>query len=52
MIKRDNWRHSYFVVTGEILGFTKHEQLRKHLPRVLSLMKNEIYRIKDDQIPS
>ena len=29
MIKRDNWGHSYFVVRGEILGFTKDELLRK-----------------------
>ena len=41
MIKRDNWGHPYFVVRGEILGFTKDEQLRKHLPRVFSLIKNE-----------
>ena len=41
MIKRGNWGHPYFVVRGEILGFTKDEQLRKHLPRVFSLMKNE-----------
>ena len=41
MIKRDSWGHSYFVVRGEILGFTKDEQLRKHLPRVFSLIKNE-----------
>ena len=52
MIKRDNWRHPYFVVRREILGFTKDKQLRKHFPRVFSLMKNESYRIKDDQIPS
>ena len=34
MINRDSWGHSYFVVRGEILGFTKDELLRKHLPRM------------------
>jgi hypothetical protein len=52
MIKRDNWGHPYFVVRGEILGFTKDEQLRKHLPRVFSLIKNESSRIEDAQILS
>ena len=52
MIKRDNWGHPYFVVRGEILGFTKDEQLRKHLPRVFSLIKNASERIEDEQIPS
>ena len=41
MIKRDNWGHPYFAAIGEILGLTKDEQLRKHLPRVFSLMKNK-----------
>ena len=41
MIKRDSWGHSYFVVRGDILGFTKDELLRKHLPRMFSLIKNE-----------
>ncbi|KAL0641975.1 hypothetical protein Bca4012_102586 [Brassica carinata] len=31
--------HSYFIVRGEILGFMKGEQLRKHLPRMFSLIK-------------
>ncbi|KAG5070686.1 hypothetical protein JHK84_057340 [Glycine max] len=30
-----------FIVRGEILGFMKDEQLRKHLPRMFSLIKNE-----------
>ena len=30
----------YFVVRGEILGFTKDELLRNHLSRTLSLIKN------------
>ena len=41
MIERGIWGHSYLVVRGEILGFTKDELVRKHLPRVLSLIKNE-----------
>ena len=41
MIKRDSWGHSYLIVRGEILGFMKDEQLRKHLPRNFSLIKNE-----------
>ena len=39
MIKGDSWGHSYFVVRGEILGFTKDELLRKHLPRMCPLIK-------------
>jgi len=41
MIERDSWGHSYLIVRGEILGFMKDEQLRKHLPRMFSLIKNE-----------
>ena len=52
MIKRDSWGHSYLIVRGEILGFMKDEQLRKHLPRMFSLIKNESWRFEDDQIPS
>ena len=37
---------------GEILGFTEDEQLRKHLPRMFSLIKNESWGFEDDQIPS
>ena len=39
MINRDSWGYSYFVVRGEILGFPKDELLRKHLPRMFSLIK-------------
>ena len=52
MIKRNSWGHSYFIVRGEILGFMKDELLRKHLPRMFSLIKNESWRLEDDQIPS
>ena len=41
MINRDSWGHSYLTVRGEILGFVKDEPLRKHLPRMFSLIKNE-----------
>ena len=41
MIKRDSWGHPYFAVRGEILGSAKDELLRKHLPRMFSLIKNE-----------
>ncbi len=52
MINRDSWGHSCFDVRGEILGFSKDELLRKHLPRMFSLIKNESWGIEDDQIPS
>ena len=52
MINRDSRGHSYFIVRGEILGFTKDELLRKHLPRMFSLIKNESWGLEDDQIPS
>ena len=41
MIKRDSWGHPYCVARGEILGFTQDERVRKHLPRMFSLIKNE-----------
>lgn len=41
MINRDSWGYSYLIVRGEILGFMKDELLRKHLPRMFSLIKNE-----------
>ena len=40
MIKRDNWRHPYFIVKGEILEFANDEQLQKHLLGIFSLIKN------------
>jgi hypothetical protein len=52
MINRDSWGHSYLTVRGEILGFVKDELLRKHLPRMFSLIRNESRGIEDDQIPS
>ena len=41
MINRDSWGHSYLIVRGEILGFVKDGLLRKHLPRMFSLINNE-----------
>lgn len=41
MINRDSWGHSYFTVRGEILGPVEDEPMRKHLPRMFSLIKNE-----------
>ena len=52
MINRDSWEHSYLIVRGEILGFVKGELLRKHLPRMFSLIKNESQGIEDEQIQS
>ena len=52
MINRDSRGHSYFIVRVEILGFMKDEQLRKHLPRMFSLIKNESWGLEDDQILS
>ena len=48
MINRDSWGYSYLNVRGEILGFFKDEQLRKHLPRMLSLIKIESQGIEED----
>ncbi len=41
MINRDSWGYSYSIVRGGILGFLEDELLRKHLPRMFSLIKNE-----------
>ncbi len=41
MINRDSLGYSYSIVRGEILGFLEDELLRKHLPRMFSLIKNE-----------
>ena len=39
--KMDSWGYSYLTVRGEILGFFKDELLRRHLPRMFLLIKNE-----------
>ncbi len=40
-VKGNSWGYSYSLVRGEILGFMEDEQVRKHLPRMFSLIKNE-----------
>jgi hypothetical protein len=50
MINRDSQGYSYFIVIGKILGFMKDKQLRKHLSRMFSLIKNESWGLEDDQI--
>ena len=52
MINRNNWGYSYVVGRGEILGSITDELMRKHLPNMFSLIKNESLGIEDDQIPS
>ena len=41
MINRVSWGYLYSIVRGEILGFMEDKLLRKHLPRMFSLIKNE-----------
>ena len=48
MIKRGSRGHLYSVVRGEILGFTEDKPMRKHLSRILSLIKNESWGLEDD----
>ena len=48
MINRDSWGYSYSIVRGEILGFMEDEHLRKHVPRMFSLIKNESWGLEDD----
>ena len=48
MINRGSRGCPYLTVRGEILGFVKDEQLRKHSPRMLSLIKNESQGIEED----
>ena len=52
MIERDGRGHPYCAARGEILGPAHDELLRKHLPRMFSLIKSESQRFEDDQIPS
>ena len=47
-INRNSWGHSYFTVRGEIFGSVKDELLRKHLPRMFSLIKNESLSFEED----
>jgi hypothetical protein len=52
MIDRDSWGCSYSAARGEIHGFAEDGLMRKHSPRMSSLIKNESWGIEDDQIPS
>ncbi len=48
MINRDRRGHLYGGVRGEILGSSPDKLLRKHLPGMFSLIKNESQRFEDD----
>ena len=48
MINRDSRGHSYSIDRGEILGPFEDKLLRKHLPRMFSLIKNESKRFEGD----
>ena len=47
-IDRNSRGYSYCRARGEILGLRHDERLRKHLPRMFSLIKNESLGIEDD----
>ncbi|GAB5362375.1 hypothetical protein AAMO2058_000791500 [Amorphochlora amoebiformis] len=48
----DSWGCCYSAARGEILRFPEEQLMRKHSPRMSSLIKNESWGIEDDQIPS
>ena len=48
MIKRDRRGHSYCGGRGEIRRSPQDDLLRKHLPSMFSLIKNESQRFEDD----
>ena len=48
MTKRDSWGYLYSVFSGEILRSTEDKLLRKHLPGMFSLIKNESMGIEVD----
>jgi hypothetical protein len=52
MIDRDSWGCCYRLARGEILRLSLEQLMRKHSPRMSSLIKNESWGIEDDQIPS
>ena len=41
MVDRDSWGCWYCRARGEILGFWQDQLMRKHSPRMSSLIKNE-----------
>ena len=48
MIDRDMWGHPYSLERGEILRPKEDEQVRKHLPKLFPLIKDESWGIEDD----
>ena len=48
---RNSWGHSYFNVTGKILGLLTDERWRKHVPKMFPLIKNIGWGFKNDLTP-
>ena len=48
MIEKDKWGHLYLLERGEILRPYKDKQMRKHLPNLFLLIKDESWEIEDD----
>jgi hypothetical protein len=48
MTKKDKWGHLYSSERGEILRPDKDKQMRKHLPNLFLLIKDESWGIEDD----
>jgi len=48
LVNRNGWGYLYCRARGEILGLRHDKRLRKHLPRMFSLIKNESSGIEDD----
>ena len=48
MIERDMWGHLYSSERGEILRPDEDKRVRKHLPKLFSLIKDESWGIEDD----
>ena len=51
IINRDSWGYSCCAVRGEIIELAQDKLLRKHLPRMFSLIKNKSWGVEYDQIP-
>ena len=47
-IDKDTWGYLYLLERGEILRPNKDNQMRKHLPSVYLLIKDESWGIEDD----
>jgi hypothetical protein len=48
MVDKDMWGHLYFSERGEILRPDKDKQVRKRLPNLFLLIKDESWGIEDD----